>query len=157
MKMIFVLSALAFLSVVPVHAADEIQNIECHFTSQDSKDQVVISLDNQQSGTFIYTDGSDHKDDGQNTGKIILKRIEDSKDPTKKDYAQFLAKWNTEQEEGWVEVAFDFAIPKSLVLKTSTSIFKANLTTNIASKLNSTLSSSDELACISKLVTKNKI
>ena len=154
--MIFTLAVLAQFFTLSTHAADGTQSIECKFTNQDSKDRVLLTLDNPQSGTFLYVDGSDDKENVQNTGKITLKRVEDSKDITKKDYAQFQAKWSTGQNDGWLMIEFDFSMPKNLILKNAAA-FKAELSTNITDQKPSILNGNDALDCISKFDSKSKI
>ncbi len=164
MKTIFNLSALSLLALTSAHAADETQYIDCHFLNSESNDHIIISLKDPQNGTFFYTAGLDQDGESQNTGKLFITRVEDSKNnPAKKDTAQFSAKWNTDQDGGTVTIEFLFSMPKALVFKTSNS-FKAGLQTNIADNLiastskNSkpfSLSSDDDLNCFARLYPKN--
>lgn len=79
MKMIFTLS-LILASTSTVYAANDLQEIDCRFPNPESKDHVVVTLENAQKGFFTYTTGVEDTGEAQNTGKVVhLYRIEDSK------------------------------------------------------------------------------
>lgn len=147
MKTTLALSLLGLISIHSANAADT-QFIDCHFTNSTSSDHVVVSLKDPQTGTFFYTPGIDDSGDEQNTGKLSLMKIEDSK--TDKDSAQFSSKWNTTQDGSSVTVEFLFSMPKNLIFKASNS-FKAGFSTTITDAALAPLHGNDALDCYSRI------
>lgn len=149
MKFFFVLITLISFQA---HATDQTQYIDCKFENPNNNDHVIVSLDDTQNGTFLYTAGVDDEDDNQHTGVIGLKRQGD-----KEQTAHFLAKWSTVQDGSRITVEFHFSMPKDLVFKVSNS-FKSGLTTNIIDEQSKTapLTSADDLTCFARLYPKNQ-
>lgn len=154
--MIFVLSALSMMSIGQANAAEEIQFIDCHFSNSDNNDHVVISMNDPQNGSFFYTTGILDSGEDQNTGKLSLQRVEESKRSSlKKEDTEFSAKWNTRQDGSRMTIEFLFSMPKSLVFKASDA-FKADLQTTITDSAIAPLHSSDHLDCFARIYPKSK-
>lgn len=145
MKLI-TLSLLALLST-SANAA-QTQYIDCRFPNPDSTDHVIVSLQDTQKGTLFYTTGFDDNGDSNNTGKLNMNRVEDSKDS--KDYAQFSAIWKTIQDGSAVLVEFHFSMPKNLLFKSS-NYFKAGFVSTITDPTIAPLRANDELECFTRL------
>lgn len=130
----------------PAFAANEKQYIDCKFQNPNSKDHVVLTLENAQRGIFSYTTGVEDTGEAQNTGKLAMYRIED----VKKDFAQFSAKMKTIEDGGEIIVEFFFTMPKTMLFKNSSS-FKTGFNTTITDIGKSPLRANDELTCSSEL------
>lgn len=135
---------LTTLTLSPAYANNEKQYIDCKFPNPNSRDQVVVTLENAQRGLFSYTTGEEDTGEAQNTGKLNMYRIED----TKKDLAQFSAKMKTIEDGGEIIVEFFFTMPKNLILKDSSS-FKAGFMTSITDIGKMPMHANDELNCTS--------
>lgn len=94
-----------------------VQYIDCHFDDVNMEDRVIVSLNDENTGTFFYSTGLDSEGTDNRTGKLKLNRVAD--DASQKDLAQFKAVYQGDDYGKPVTIEFTFAMPKAQIFKSS--------------------------------------
>jgi|GEM_PF-2084704 len=148
MKTFSLLSAALFsMSLIGTSAMAASQSIDCRFLDASNTDHVIVSLANDQLGSFYYRSG-DEEPGTANSDQLTLNRVK----PLHSGYAAFLAQVMIPEGSGSVQFTFEY--PEVSVMKPGTDV-KALLTTEIFGLRSdaSTGADTQELVCSAKLGT----